>query len=73
MCFLDQTIDWISFEKFFSESFSEGQSSRELRLSMQERDYILSHYPFVQVSLLNSEDSPKSWYLVTIGNRDRIL
>lgn len=69
MYFSNRTDEWTSFEKFFSESFIDGQTCRELRLSPQERDYILSHYPFVKVSPLNLEDSSKAWYLVTIRNR----
>ena len=41
-----------------------------LRLSPQERDYILSRFPFVKVFPLGSENASKSWYLVTIRNKE---
>ena len=70
MCLSSQGGDWECFEKFFSGSFSEGQVRRELRLSPQERVYILSRFPFVKVFPLGSENASKSWYLVTIRNKE---
>lgn len=64
-----QEQDWTYFEKFLSESFCEGQVSRELRLSPAERDYIRTCYPSISVSPLGSADTPKGWYLVTIGTK----
>ncbi|MFD0826697.1 hypothetical protein ACT8ZR_13620 [Neobacillus sp. M.A.Huq-85] len=55
-------------ETFLAESFSDGVSFRELRLSDEEVDYLLRRYPNASVlksTALESEDN-KAWYEVNI-------
>lgn len=60
---------WSYLEQFLSESFSEGQVSRELRLSPAERDYIVECYPSISILALDRQDTPKGWYLVTVNRK----
>jgi len=56
------------FETFLAESFSDGVSFRELRLSDEEVDYLLRRYPNASVlksTALESEDN-KAWYEVNL-------
>lgn len=67
---LNNITDWAEFERFFSDSFCEGQICRELRLSRAEVEYVQSQYPFARVSLISEEDASKGWYLVTLGVKE---
>ena len=58
---------WDYLEQFLLESFCEGQISRELRLSVEERDHIKLCYPSMSVLPLGHQDATKSWYLVTVS------
>lgn len=61
--------NWKYLDDFLSGSFRDGQVSRELRLSLAERDYIRTNYPTILLSPLDSSDTPKGWYLVTVSKR----
>ena len=58
-------IDFEYLEHFFRESFPEGCSKREFRLSIEEREYLQKKYPTAIFEPLGSSDSLKAWHLVT--------
>ncbi|OIK09673.1 hypothetical protein BIV60_23270 [Bacillus sp. MUM 116] len=56
------------FETFLAESFSDGVSYRELRLSVEEVNYLLQRYPNASIlksAALESQDD-KAWYEVNL-------
>lgn len=56
------------FAEFLSESFRDGVSFRELRLSMEEVDYLKKRYPKASVkkSPARQYAEDKSWYEVSL-------
>ncbi len=54
----------LKFDKFLQESFREGVLSRELRLSEDERGYILRNYPHINLDFIADDGSNdgKLWY-----------
>lgn len=61
--------NWPALERFFIDSFCDGQVQRELRLSLDERRYLEIQYPNASFQPLYDDkvNSPgKLWYLVTI-------
>jgi len=62
--------DWIIFEEFLWESFCDGQTSRELRLSQDELSYLKGRYPLASSSASSQTQSDgKTWYLITLSQR----
>lgn len=60
-----------AFESFFAESFPDGTTFRELRLSIEEVNYIKVNYLNVQVNKkreLEGTDN-KHWYNVELLNK----
>ncbi|NLC76367.1 MAG: hypothetical protein GX750_01950 [Clostridia bacterium] len=55
----------VGFDDFLEDSFKENVS-RELRLSAEELEYLLSKYPKATVTALSRRESAdgKCWYLV---------
>ncbi|MDR7002544.1 hypothetical protein [Neobacillus niacini] len=56
------------FKTFLEESFSDGVSYRELRLSDEEVDYLLKRYPNASIlksPALESQDD-KAWYEINL-------
>jgi len=56
------------FAEFLSESFRDGVSFRELRLSIEEVDYLKKRYPKASVkkSPIRQYAEEKSWYEVNL-------
>lgn len=57
------------FNKFLSESFEEGLSCRELRLSEEEMEYIKKIYPRVSFKKIASKEHSdrRVWFEVKLG------
>jgi hypothetical protein len=57
------------FEEFLSESFEEGFTSRELRLSEEEREYIKSIYPKATIREIAATEysDGRMWFEVELG------
>lgn len=62
-----QEQDQRGFEEFLSQSFQDGQTRRELRLSPAETEYLQTHCPSLTVAPLPASDGEKGWYLVSSG------
>lgn len=54
------------FDKFLLESFKDGRSVRELRLTQEEANYIKLKIPKAKFKKIpdNVNKSPKQWYVV---------
>jgi len=53
-------------EKLYQESFSDGDISRELRLSKQEKEYLLNQFPNIKITkMFHDNASEKEWYNVS--------
>jgi hypothetical protein len=59
-----------TFEEFLNESFRDGISCRELRLSAEELAYVKVKYPLATIIESPSDVSPdgKSWYEVALSS-----
>jgi hypothetical protein len=59
-----------TFEEFLNESFRDGISCRELRLSAEELAYVKVKYPLATIKGLPSDVSAdgKSWYEVSLSS-----
>ncbi|MDF2857568.1 MAG: hypothetical protein K0Q87_3419 [Neobacillus sp.] len=59
-----------TFEEFLNESFRDGISCRELRLSTEELAYVKVKYPLATIKGLPSDVSAdgKSWYEVALSS-----
>ena len=63
--------DWMYFEEFLWESFCDGQTVRELRLSQDELSYLKGRYPMTSYSANSPEQGDgKTWYLITLSQRN---
>jgi hypothetical protein len=61
------TQDWMNFEEFLWDSFCDGQTKRELRLSQDELSYLQGRYPLASSSARSQKQSDgKTWYLITL-------
>lgn len=60
--------DWLRFEEFLWESFCDGQTRRELRLSEEELSILRLHYPEATCHTDNipSPDG-KCWYTISLS------
>ncbi len=56
------TRNWLDLERFFCDSFPEGRTQRELRLSMEEQRYLQDKYPHVAWTPQGDPVSGKIWY-----------
>lgn len=54
------------FKDFFEESFGDGVTIRELRLSSEETEYIKKVYPRAIFNQLKENPDGKAWYKVTL-------
>lgn len=60
------TRNWSYLEHFFRESFLEGQTRRELRLSQEEQRYLQDKYPRVVWQSQSEPVGEKTWFQVTL-------
>ena len=57
-----------TFEEFLLESFGDGISCRELRLSAEELAYVKVKYPSATISLLSDTSADgKSWFEINLS------
>lgn len=54
------------FKDFLEESFGDGVTIRELRLSSEETEYIKRVYPRASFNQLKENPDGKAWYKVTL-------
>jgi hypothetical protein len=61
-------LDIEYFNRFLAESFPDGVSVRELRLSSAEVDYLQENYSFASLYKMDGADDPdgKCWYEVRL-------
>ena len=55
---------WEAFDEFLWESFRNGGTLRELRLSAEELLYLKARYPLESFTPLGEEVEGKCWYLI---------
>lgn len=58
--------DWLYLERFFFDSFPDGQVRRELRLSFEEQQYLHQKYPHVIWHCQGDPGCGKVWYQVIL-------
>ncbi|HEX7056832.1 MAG TPA: hypothetical protein VF260_06510 [Bacilli bacterium] len=58
-----------AFAKFLADSFQDGTSIRELRLSEEEKQFILKTYPRSRVRPFSTDEyaDGKTWYQVSLS------
>lgn len=56
---------WLQFEEFLWDSFCEGRTHRELRLSTEELAFLQQHYPHATCAPCDGPQvDEKCWYMV---------
>lgn len=63
---LEQTIYYL--EQLFRDSFAEGQTSRELRLTPEEAAWLRTYCPRLECSAAEEEAGEKAWYLLSLNS-----
>ncbi len=63
------TKSWGYFEEFLWDSFREGGTVRELRLSQDELSYLKGRYPIASCQEAGASHEGKAWYQITLRRR----
>jgi len=61
--------DWINFKEFLWDSFCDGQTKRELRLSDEELSFLCQCYPEASYRVAGTPSvDGKCWYAVSLSH-----